>query len=73
VLLSCPSADAVLASIGERLTLPKMPDGLQCGEYRVLDIRYVCFVDEGGSEDAGLMNVRVEVEPIQWEMNAKKM
>ncbi len=62
-----------LPRIGERLTLPETPDGLKCGDYRVLDIHYVCFVDEDGSDDARLMNVRLEVEPIQREMNPKKM
>jgi hypothetical protein len=52
-----------LPRIGERLTLPETPGGLKYGDYRVLDIHYVCFVDEDGDDDASLMNVRVEMEP----------
>jgi hypothetical protein len=54
-----------LPRIGERLTLPETPDGLKCGDYRVLDIHHVCFVDEDGTDDARLINVRIEVEPLQ--------
>ena len=55
-----------LPRVGERLTLPLTPDGLRCGDYRVLDIHYVCFAD-ADSEDAQLINVRIDVVPIEKE------
>ncbi len=61
-----------LPRIGERITLPESPDGLKCGDYHVRDVHYICFVDEGDEGDARLMNVRVEVEPIQRVVNPKK-
>jgi hypothetical protein len=53
-----------LPRVGELLTLPEEPSGLKCGDYRVVDIHYICFVNED-SEDAELLNVRIEVEPLR--------
>jgi hypothetical protein len=39
----------------------------------VLDIHHACFVDEGNSGDARLMNVRVEMEPIETAMSLKEL
>ena len=63
---------AFLPRIGERLTLPETPDGLKCGDDRVRDIHHVCFVYDDESGDARLINVRVEVEPLQPAINPKR-
>jgi len=53
-----------LPRIGERLTLPLTPDGLKCGDYRVVDVHYICFSEDANTEDAQLINVRVDVRPV---------
>ncbi len=52
-----------LPRAGERITLTENPDGLKFGYYRVLGVHFISSSKEE-DEDAELVNIRIEIEPI---------
>ena len=47
---------------GEHVTLQETPADPKCSDYRVVNVRYLCFAEN--DDDTRLISVRVEVEPM---------